>query len=111
RSEGEHQAGCGDGEHDDPVGVGEPVAQVPELARQEAVAGEQRREPREALVGSVRREDQDRESEGLDEVVEGRARRARGEGGGCGTVACGQVPTVHFVMPTPSITYMTARNA
>ena len=32
-------------------------------------------------------------------------------GSGCGTVACGQVPTVHFVMPTPSITYMTARNA
>ncbi len=40
-------------QHEDAVGVDEPVAEVRELARQEAVAREQRGQPREALEGRV----------------------------------------------------------
>ena len=46
------------GEHDDAVREDEPVAEVRELARDEAVAGEQRRKAGEPLVRRVRREDQ-----------------------------------------------------
>jgi hypothetical protein len=52
-----------------PFEYGKAVAEVDELARQEAVVGEQRREPREALVRRVGREHEDRQREGLDEVV------------------------------------------
>ena len=47
-------------EHD-PVGEHEPVAAVGELAGQEAVAGDDRRQPREVGVGRVGGQDQDRE--------------------------------------------------
>ena len=67
-------------EHDDPVRVDEPVAEVHELARKEAVLREHGGEPREALVGRVRGEDQDREGQRLHGVVEERGRRRRGEG-------------------------------
>jgi hypothetical protein len=73
-AERDDQPGRDSGEHDDPVRIREPVAEVHELARQEPVPGEQGGEPREALVGGVRRQDEDREREGLDEVVRDRAR-------------------------------------
>ena len=48
-----------------PLEYAEPVAEVDELTREEAVACEQRGEPRETLVRSVRGEHQDREGERL----------------------------------------------
>ena len=80
RAKREHEARRGAGEHENPVRVGEPVAEVDELPRQEAVARQQRGQPREALVRGVRGEHEDRERERLDEVVDGRAGRAGGEG-------------------------------
>ena len=50
-----------DREHEDAVREHEPVAPVGELAGQEAVAGDDRRQAREVGVGGVRRQDQDRE--------------------------------------------------
>ena len=48
------------GEDEDAVGEHEPVAAVGELARQVAVAGDDRRQAREVGVGGVGGEDQDR---------------------------------------------------
>jgi hypothetical protein len=59
------QGGRDCGQDDDAVGEDEPVAEVGELPREEPVAGEQRGEPREALVRGVRRQDQDGHSRGL----------------------------------------------
>ena len=50
-----------DGEEDDAVREHEPVAAVGELAGQEAVAGDDRRQPREVGVGGVGGEDEDGE--------------------------------------------------
>ena len=50
-----------DGEEDDAVGEHELVAAVGELAGQVAVAGDDRRQPREVGVGGVGGEDQDGE--------------------------------------------------
>ena len=55
------------GEHDDPVRVDEPVAEVHELAGEVAVAGEDGGQPREALVRRVGGEDEDPERDRLDE--------------------------------------------
>ena len=80
RAEGEDQAGRGSGEHEDPVRVREPVAEIDELPRHEAVLGEERCEPREALVRRVRREHQNRERERLHQVEHDRRMGAGGEG-------------------------------
>ena len=64
------QEGREPGEDEDPVRVDEAVAEVDELARQEPVPREQRREPREALVRGVGREHEDGQRECLDEVVD-----------------------------------------
>ena len=56
-------------EHEHPVREDEAVAEVRELPRREAVAGEQRREPREALERRVRGEDQDEQRRRLNDVV------------------------------------------
>ena len=50
-----------DGEEDDAVGEHQAVAAVEELPGQEAVPGDDRRQPREVGVGGVGGEDQDRE--------------------------------------------------
>jgi len=52
------QERSGSGEDDDAVREHEPVAEVRELAGDEAVVREQCREPREALERRVRREDE-----------------------------------------------------
>ena len=78
--EGPDQERRDPGEDDDSVRVDEPVAEVDELAGEVAVAGEDRAQPREALVGGICREDQNRERQALDEVVDERARRPRREG-------------------------------
>ena len=60
---------------DDPVRVDEPVAEVDELPREEAIACEHRTEAREALIRGVRGQDEDREREPLDRVVQERGPR------------------------------------
>lgn len=67
----------GDGSQgDDAVGEHKAVAEIRELSWEEAVPREQRSEPREALVGGVRGEDQDGDGRGLDCVVHEAAGRA-----------------------------------
>ena len=61
------------GEDDDPVRVHEAVAEVHELAREEAVVSEHRGQSREPLVRGVRSQDEDPERERLDGVVEDEA--------------------------------------
>ena len=68
------------GQDDDAVRVDEPVAEVHELAREEAVAREHRGQSREALVRGVRGQHEDRERERLHGVVHGRGHRSRREG-------------------------------
>ena len=75
RAEHPDQQRRGAREHDDPVRVDEPVAEVDELAREEAVAREHGAEPGEALVRRVRREHEDRERQALDRVEHERAAR------------------------------------
>ena len=62
------------GEHEDPVRVDEAVAEVHELAREEAVARQHGGQPREALVRRVRGEHEDPERQRLDDVVDDRRR-------------------------------------
>ena len=57
--------GCQD---DDSVGEDQAVAAVRELARHESVAGQDRGQARKVLIGGVRRQDQDRGGEYLDDV-------------------------------------------
>jgi hypothetical protein len=56
-------------EDQDAVREGETIALVHELARQEAVAREDRRESWKVRVGGVRRKHEDRHRRRLDEVV------------------------------------------
>ena len=58
------------GEHEHAVGEHQPVAAVRELAGQVAVAGDDRRQPREVGVRGVRRERQDRRGRDLQDQVE-----------------------------------------
>ncbi len=71
-------------EHDDAVGEDQPVPAVHELPRHVAVARQDRRQPREVLVGRVRGQDQDRRREELHDVeadaaVVDRVRDLRGD--------------------------------
>ena len=59
-------------QHEDAVGEGEAVALVHELPRQEAVARDDRGEPREVGVRRVRREHEDHRRRRLHQVVENR---------------------------------------
>ena len=68
-------------EHDHPVREDEPVAEVRELARREAVAREQRREAWEALERGVRGEDQHEQRQALNRVVHEASGRSGGEHG------------------------------
>ena len=71
----------GRGEHEHPVREDEPVAEVRELPRREAIPREQRREPREALERGVGREHEDEQRRPLDGVVHEAAEGARREDG------------------------------
>ncbi len=64
----EQQAGDGR-KHEHPVREDQAVAKVRELARREAVAGKQRREPRKTLEGRIRGEDQNEQRQPLHGVV------------------------------------------
>src|SRR5215211_677795 len=55
-------------QYEDAVRIRQSVSEVAELARREAVVGERREQAREALIGGVRRQDQDRERGSLDEI-------------------------------------------
>ena len=66
---------------DDAVGEREAVALVHELPRQESIARDDRRQPREVRIGRIRRQHQDQHRRGLHGVVQAAAaaegRRAR----------------------------------
>ena len=70
------------GEHEDSVGEHEPVAEVSELAWEEAVAREHRREAWEALERGVRGEDEDGERRHLDDPEHEPECRSRSGGTG-----------------------------
>src|SRR5215207_5240925 len=55
-------------QYEDAVRIRQSVSEVAELAQREAVLGERREQAREALVGGVRRQDQDCERGSLDEI-------------------------------------------
>ena len=70
-AERDDQQRGGAGEHEHAVREHQPVAPVGQLAGQIAVAGDDRRQPREVGVGGVRREGQDRRGRELEDHVQG----------------------------------------